>query len=315
MAINGAHGINGAAGTAPESNKTVDLDGGATAVDQAVVGGLKEEKHSSLVSTDTPKLFSLANQGVIVTGGARGLGLCIATSLLEASAAHVYCVDILPNPVEGEWKVAQDVASKFGGNIEYRQLDITDEEAVGRVFSDIYSSCQYSITGFFGAAGIQQMIPAIDYPLKDFRRVMEVNVTGTFITVQAAAREMKERNIPGSIVITASMSGSIANKGLTCLAYNTSKSALLQLCRSAAAEWGAYGIRVNTLSPGYIRTAMTDGLLAQRPDLEKEWLSGSMLHRLSTPDEFRGPVLFLLSKASSFVTGADLLVDGGHTAY
>lgn len=70
-----------------------------------------------------------------------------------------------------------------------------------------------------------------------------------------------------------------------------------------------------TLSPGYIRTAMTDQLLAENPELEKEWLSGSMLERLSTPDEYRGPVLFLLSKASSFMTGADLLIDGGHTAY
>jgi NAD(P)-dependent dehydrogenase (short-subunit alcohol dehydrogenase family) len=102
------------------------------------------------------------------------------------------------------------------------------------------------------------------------------------------------------------------------------------MCRSAAAEWGAYDIRVNvslrlvtlmtwadpqTLSPGYIRTAMTDQLLAENPDLEKEWLSGSMLDRLSTPDEYRGPVIFLLSKASSFMTGGNLLIDGGHTAY
>jgi NAD(P)-dependent dehydrogenase (short-subunit alcohol dehydrogenase family) len=70
-----------------------------------------------------------------------------------------------------------------------------------------------------------------------------------------------------------------------------------------------------TLSPGYIRTAMTDGLLAERPDLEAEWLSGSMLNRLSTPDEFRGPVIFLLSQASSFMTGSDLTIDGGHTAF
>lgn len=103
--------------------------------------------------------------------------------------------------------------------------------------------------------------------------------------------------------------------GLTCLAYNTSKSALLQMCRSAAAEWGPLGIRINTLSPGYIGTAMTDGLLAERPDLKEEWLRGSMLERISTPDEFRGPALYLLSRASSFMTGADLIVDGGHTAY
>ncbi|WWD02650.1 hypothetical protein V865_000690 [Kwoniella europaea PYCC6329] len=311
MAINGLNGINGAA---PAEDKLISAQNGATTVDGAVLGGLKDQS-PNLASIPTTQLFSLANQGVIVTGGARGLGLCIATSLLESSAAQVYCVDILPSPSEEEWAVAEHTAKRFGGKIEYRRLDITDEDAVSRIFSDIYDTCQYPITGFFGAAGIQQMIPALDYPINDFRRLMEVNVTGTFITVQAAAREMKKRGVRGSIVITASMSASIANKGLTCLAYNTSKSALLQMCRSAAAEWGAYGIRVNTLSPGYIRTAMTDGLLAQQEGLEAEWLSGSMLHRLSTPDEYRGPVLFLLSTASSFITGADLLVDGGHTAY
>lgn len=73
--------------------------------------------------------------------------------------------------------------------------------------------------------------------------------------------------------------------------------------------------KIQTLSPGYIRTAMTDELLAQRPDFKKQWLSGSMLERLSTPDEFRGPVIYLLSRASSFMTGADMIVDGGHTAW
>lgn len=84
-------------------------------------------------------------------------------------------------------------------------------------------------------------------------------------------------------------------------------------------EWsillGARADQIQTLSPGYIRTAMTDQLLAENPDLEREWLAGSMLDRLSTPDEYRGPVLFLLSKASSFMTGSDLRIDGGHTAY
>lgn len=87
----------------------------------------------------------------------------------------------------------------------------------------------------------------------------------------------------------------------------------------SVAQWREAGcgsaLTRQTLSPGYILTAMTDQLLAERPDLDQEWLRGSMLGRLSTPDEFRGPVIFLLSQASSFVTGADLLVDGGHTAY
>jgi NAD(P)-dependent dehydrogenase (short-subunit alcohol dehydrogenase family) len=92
------------------------------------------------------------------------------------------------------------------------------------------------------------------------------------------------------------------------------------MCRSMAAELGAQddsgcSIRVNTLSPGYIRTAMTDQLLAEKPDLTTLWLEGSMLGKLAAPDEFRGPVLFLLSHASSFMTGADLRVDGGHCAW
>jgi len=85
--------------------------------------------------------------------------------------------------------------------------------------------------------------------------------------------------------------------------------------RKLTASYFTNFANLQTLSPGYIRTAMTDQLLAENPELEREWLSGSMLHRLSTPDEYRGPVLFLLSKASSFMTGADLLIDGGHTAY
>lgn len=146
-----------------------------------------------MISLKTPQLFSLAKQGVIVTGAARGLGLAMAISLLEASAAHVYCVDILPSAVVDEWDLAQRTAEEFGSTIEYRRLDITDEEAVKSTFADIYSTCSYPVKGLFAAAGIQQMIPAFDYPAKDFRRVMEVNVIGTFITMHRdEADQMQE---------------------------------------------------------------------------------------------------------------------------
>ena len=95
---------------------------------------------------------------------------------------------------------------------------------------------------------------------------------------------------------------------------NSSKAAVQQLCRSVAQEWGQYGIRVNTLSPGYIRTAMTDALLATNPDLEKIWMAGALLGRLGAPEDFKAPAVFLLSQGSSFMTGADLRVDGGHCA-
>lgn len=120
-------------------------------------------------------------------------------------------------------------------------------------------------------------------------------------------------------------------KGLACTAYNTSKAAVQQMCRSVAQEWGQYGIRVNTLSPGvgflpfhlqnrvlistqYIRTAMTDELLAAEPEVEKTWMAGALLGRLGAPEDFKAPAVFLLADGSSFMTGADLRVDGGHCA-
>jgi NAD(P)-dependent dehydrogenase (short-subunit alcohol dehydrogenase family) len=124
------------------------------------------------------KLFSFEHTGVIVTGGARGLGLCMATALLEALAPYVYCLDILPSPVEEEWQLAEQASKSFGGVIEYHQLDITDGPAVTRVMSQLFETCPVPIAAFFGAAGIQQMIPAVDYPAADFRRIMDVNVTG-----------------------------------------------------------------------------------------------------------------------------------------
>lgn len=86
------------------------------------------------------------------------------------------------------------------------------------------------------------------------------------------------------------------------------------MCRSLAVEFGTYGIRVNSLSPGYIRTLMTDQLLAEKPEIEKLWMMGALLGRLGAPEDFKAPAVFLLADGSSFMTGADLRVDGGHCA-
>lgn len=90
----------------------------------------------------------------------------------------MFCLDILPEPDQVEWKRALQTAEKYGGKIEYRKLDITDEDAVDKVFGEVYEICEVPIQGFFGAAGIQQMVKAEEYGAKDFRRIMEVNVTG-----------------------------------------------------------------------------------------------------------------------------------------
>jgi NAD(P)-dependent dehydrogenase (short-subunit alcohol dehydrogenase family) len=94
-------------------------------------------------------------------------------------------------------------------------------------------------------------------------------------------------------------------------AYNASKAACHQLCRSTAVEWGEYNIRVNTISPGYIRTAMTNLLLQDKPELLTRWENDNPMKRIAWPSELKGPAVYLLSKASSFVTGSDIRVDGG----
>jgi NAD(P)-dependent dehydrogenase (short-subunit alcohol dehydrogenase family) len=98
-------------------------------------------------------------------------------------------------------------------------------------------------------------------------------------------------------------------------AYNASKAAVVQLARNLAAEWGEHNIRVNTISPGYIVTAMVEELFKTYPERRTEWPKHNMLGRLSTPDEYRGAAVFLLSPASSFMTGSDLRIDGGHCAW
>ncbi|KAI7789044.1 short chain dehydrogenase [Diaporthe eres] len=261
-------------------------------------------------------LFSLSGKTIAITGGGRGVGITLAAAVLEAGG-NVACLDILETPAAEEWAAIEKTAKTSGLKLSYRRVDITDEENLSNILDEIEREGREAGAPFYGTiacAGIQQKTPAIEYPKSDFERMFSVNVTGTFLTAKHTARILIKNGVKGSIVMIASMSGDIANRGLTCSAYNSSKAAVQQLCRSVAQEWGQYGIRVNTLSPGYIRTAMTDALLATNPDLEKIWMAGALLGRLGAPEDFKAPAVFLLSQGSSFMTGADLRVDGGHCA-
>ncbi|KAH6853134.1 D-arabinitol 2-dehydrogenase [Chaetomium sp. MPI-CAGE-AT-0009] len=274
------------------------------------------ESQQTPANTPYAAPFSLANKTVAITGGGRGLGITLAGAVLEAGGS-VACLDILPEPAADEWAALQKIAKASNLGLSYRRVDVTDEEALATIFDEIDIEAAAQGSPFYGCvacAGIQQKVPAIEYPAADFERIQRVNVTGVFLTAKHTARILVKNGVHGSIVLIASMSGQIANRGLTCTAYNTSKAAVQQMCRSLAQEWGQYGIRVNTLSPGYIRTAMTDELLATAPELEKIWMAGALLNRLGTPEDFKAPAVFLLGTGSSFMTGADLRVDGGHCA-
>lgn len=162
---------------------------------------------------------------------------------------------------------------------------------------------------------------AEDLPLEEFKRIHDVNVVGTLLCAQAFAKLLRGKSDPsfgGSIVLIASMSGHIVNRGLDMVAYNSSKAAVHQMTRNLACEWASNAsmplIRVNSLSPGYIETPLTAAVM-DMPEMEKLWKEDNMLLRVSKADEYRGAIVYMLSDASSFMTAADLRVDGGHTAW
>ncbi|GAB1212277.1 hypothetical protein ATERTT37_001409 [Aspergillus terreus] len=264
----------------------------------------------------TGDLFSLGGRTVAITGGARGLGIVLAAAVVEAGG-DVACMDLLPAPSAEEWATLQKLATARGLKATYTQCDITNEESTKEVLERIAAEGKernMPLRGAITCAGIQQMVPALEYPIDMWRKMLDVNVIGTFIPAKHCARIFKEQGTPGSIVMIASMSGQIANRGLTCTAYNSSKAAVHQMCRSVAQEWGQYGIRVNTLSAGYIRTAMTDALLKEKPEVEQIWMRGALLGRLGVPEDFKAPTVYMLADGSGFMTGTDLRVDGGHCA-
>ncbi|KAF2159255.1 hypothetical protein M409DRAFT_60959 [Zasmidium cellare ATCC 36951] len=276
---------------------------------------LKDNLKSGSYLGTTKRLpeFNLNDKVVLVTGAARGLGLVQAEALLEAGAT-VYALDRLSEPSPDFYRVQKRAAEELGTTLHYRQIDVRDVPQLNEVIRSI-SEQQGKLDGLVAAAGIQQETPALEYTQKDANTMFEVNITGVLMTAQAVAKEMIRHGRGGSMAFIASMSGTVANRGLICPAYNASKAGVLQLARNLASEWGQHGIRVNTISPGYIVTAMVEALFEQYPERRRDWPTQNMLGKLSVPQEYRGAAVFLISDASSFMTASDLRIDGGHSAW
>lgn len=184
-------------------------------------------------------------------------------------------------------------------------------------------------------AGITGGEAAEKYDFEHWKGMLDVNVNGTFLFAKEAGQHMIERNIKGSIIMVSSMSGTIVNRPQKQSAYNTvspistvsyftsmvcktntqsqSKAAVVQMMKSFASEWGEHGIRVNAISPGYIQTAANEG--EEMQELAKGWIKDIPLHRIAKPEEFRGTAVYMASDASSYMTGSQVVVDGGYTVW
>ena len=137
--------------------------------------------------------------------------MTIANAAVEAGA-DVFCCDILAAPSQPEWEALQGKAAKYSVKVSYRRLDITDVEGVHQCFGEIAQASRRTITGFVSCAAVQDEQPAIDYNMEKFRSVLRINVDGTMATAQAAARLMRDSGKGGSIVLVASISGSVVNR-------------------------------------------------------------------------------------------------------
>ncbi|MDB5077000.1 MAG: family oxidoreductase [Chloroflexi bacterium] len=253
--------------------------------------------------------FSLQGKVAVVTGGARGLGLEMMGALAEAGAA-VVAVDLLADQARAS---AEEVGKRHGVRAGAWPVDTTDETQVAATFAAIEREFG-PIDILVAAAGIVENVAAEDTSAASWRKIMDVNVNGVFFCAQAAGRSMIGRG-SGSIILIASMSGMIVNRPQKQAAYNTSKAAVIMMAKSLAAEWAPRGVRVNALAPGYMRTALTDQVLAGQPGLREAWEELTPMGRMGTPPELRGSVVYLASDASSYVTGHALVVDGGYTVW
>ncbi|KAJ0283482.1 hypothetical protein CBS470a_007296 [Colletotrichum nupharicola] len=232
----------------------------------------------------------------------------------------LYCLDQQERPHEDYAEALKRVVPEWGGSLHYRQADVVDTEGLDKVITEIADKNQ-RLDGVIAAAGIMQIESAMDYTVPQIEKMLAVNYTGVFMTAQSAARNMFKYKNHGSICLIASMSGLVANIGMLSPAYNSSKAAVIQLARNLAMEWspmrkdGSGGIRVNCISPGHILTPMVEQNFREVPGLKEDWEGHNMFGRLAETTEFKGAGLFLMSNASTFMTGSQLVIDGGHTAW
>ncbi|CAM1506405.1 Fc.00g060460.m01.CDS01 [Cosmosporella sp. VM-42] len=292
----------------PEGAANVPHDTPVPPPDNDAVQPLSRKVYEQLPYT--MRNMSVYGKTIIITGGARGLGNYMARACAEAGAKAIIIFDA--NQELGD-ESAAELHDKTGLPVSFFKVDVRDGAAINAAVD--------SVVELYGApdvlvnsAGIADSnIKAETYDPAMFRRLIDINLNGSFLMSQAVGRSMMAAGKPGSIVLVASMSGSIVNYPQEQSCYNASKAGVIQLGKSLAAEWAKYDIRVNCISPGYMDTALNrvPALDAQK----KIWKSLTPQNRLGNVDELNGLCIFLASDSSRFMTGSNCIIDGGYTCY
>ncbi|KAI0121178.1 hypothetical protein BJ170DRAFT_588336 [Xylariales sp. AK1849] len=246
----------------------------------------------------------------IVTGGAGDLGHAACRALLEHGLKGLMIFDT--NPDDAVVKV-QSLETEFPGTtIRFAKVDVTDAEAVAAAVTATAQDLG-SVDVLLCFAGMVFCQHALDMSPDAWDGVMNVNTRGVFLCAQAAARQMIKQGTGGSMTFIASISAHRVNFPQPQVSYNVSKAAVVATVKSLAAEWAGHGIRVNSISPGYMDTILNEG--SGLDDARNIWLSRNPMGRMGQPDELAGAVVLLASRAGSYINGTDIIIDGGQTLF
>jgi NAD(P)-dependent dehydrogenase (short-subunit alcohol dehydrogenase family) len=249
--------------------------------------------------------FNLDGRVAVVTGGTRGLGAGFAEALADAGAD----IMLVGRDTERGHAVTQALTGR-GATVTFTAADVTVPQDVTRILDTTLERFG-RVDILVNNAGACVHAPALEVTDEDWRHVMDVNLDAVWQCARTFGRHFVDQR-SGVIINIGSMSGLIVNRPQWQPAYNASKAAVHHLTRSLAAEWGPFGVRVNALAPGYIKTDMSP---VDEPQFRRHWIEDAPLERYGTVEELAPAIVFLASDASTFVTGSVLVADGGYTTF
>jgi NAD(P)-dependent dehydrogenase (short-subunit alcohol dehydrogenase family) len=247
--------------------------------------------------------INLAGKVIAITGANRGIGLGIANSCLSNGAEHVFSIDIQETGEE-----FAEVAQRYPSKLHAIKADVTDETSATKAVESIIAQVG-AIHGMVVNAGRTKHKPALDFTAEEINQLWSINLFGAFYCARVAARAFIKLGIKGSIVFTASMASYRPNKRVPSAPYGASKAGVRNMTHTLAMEWAQYNIRVNSVSPGLVNTAMTYWV-PQQPDWEQQLKYYGGMPRLAEVEELGGAYVYLLSDAASYTTSIDIPVNG-----
>lgn len=251
--------------------------------------------------------FSLAGQVGVVTGGGQGLGKAFSLAFAEAGADVV----IAEFNAETGPETVKEI-QELGRRSLFIETDVRSKDSVDAMVAKTVAEFG-KLDFIMNNAGIVMWKEAEELSEEDWQAVINVNLNGVFYCCRAAAKQMIEQG-GGRIINIASMSGLIANRPQYQASYNTSKAGVIHLTKSLAGEWAKYNIRVNSISPGYMEGPLA-GPLMKDPNYGPVWMDATPMHRPGKPEELCPVAVLLASEASSYMTGSNVVIDGGYTAW